>query len=380
MNNRKRICFIVAVTVTAQAFLVDHIKALSKDYDVYLVANLNDNPDFNIEGLKGVKNIPIGREISIFHDLKAVRLLSSYFHKMRFDAVHSVTPKAGLTTALAAKMAGVKHRTHTFTGQVWATRRGAMRKLLKSIDKLIVSLDNHILVDGEAQRKFLISEGVVTEKKSQVLGAGSICGANTVKFTPSGQERKKQRDESGIAPEKVVFTFMGRLNRDKGVYELLQAFNNLVLSCPNAYLLIFGRDEENCISHLNEYPNICDGVNFQYYGLTRTPQLSLQAADVFCLPSYREGFGMSVIEASCLGLPVICSDAYALEDTMVDNVTGLRCKVKDVSSLEEAMKYMYDHPEERKTMGENGRKRVLDIFPGEKIVGAWVNYYKSLLQ
>lgn len=200
-----------------------------------------------------------------------------------------------------------------------------------------------------------------------------------MKFTPSPAERWRQRTELGIAPEKVVYTFMGRLNRDKGIFELLQAFNDLVPSCPNAYLLIFGSDEENCISYLNEYANISDGVNFKYYGLTSTPQLSLQAADVFCLPYYREGFGMSVIEASCLGLLVIFSDAYALADTMVDNVTGLRCKVADVTSLVNTMSYFYDKPDERIRMGENGRKRVMELFSGEKIVGAWVDYYKSLL-
>lgn len=379
-NKRKKICFIVASPGSAKAFLVDHIKALSKDYDVYLVANLDGMHDFTIEGLKGVQHVPILRGISILNDLKAVRLLTKYFRKMRFDAVHSVTPKAGLTTALGARFARINHRTHIFTGQVWATRVGGMRKLLKSIDKLIATLNNHILVDGVAQRKFLISEGVVKEKNSKVLGAGSICGVNTDKFTPSSETRIKQRKDMGIAPGKIVFTFMGRLNRDKGIYELMQAFNNIVKSCPNAYLLIFGVDEEKCMDHLNYYSNIKDGLNFQYFGLTSTPQLSLQAGDVFCLPSYREGFGMSVIEASCLGLPVICSDAYGLGDTMVDDVTGLRCKVGDVRSLEEAMKYMCYHPGERKTMGENGRKRVLDLFTGEKIVGAWVDFYKSLLK
>lgn len=380
MNRRKRICFIVAIPGTARAFLVDHINALSKDYDVYLVANLRYNPDFNISGLKGIQHIPIMRGISILNDLNAVRLLTSYFRQMKFDAVHSVTPKAGLTTALAARLAGIKQRTHIFTGQVWATRSGANRKMLKSIDKLIVSLNNHILVDGEAQRRFLISEGVVTEKNSKVLGAGSICGVNTAKFTPSIEVREKQREKLEITPDRVVFCFMGRINHDKGVYELMQAFNNIVPTCSNAYLLMFGSDEEKYMSHINEFPNICEGINFQYPGSTPTPQLSLQAADVLCLPSYREGFGMSVIEASCLGLPIICSDAYGLGDTIVDNVTGLRCKVGDVKTLEDAMKYMYDHPEDRRIMGKNGRNRVLNLFSGEKIVEAWVNYYNSLLK
>lgn len=376
---KKKICFVVAVPGTAQSFLKDHIKALAKDYDVYLVANLENSPDFEFEGLKGVHHVSIVRNISIAKDCKAVLDLAAYFRKMKFDAVHSVTPKAGLVTALAARMVGIRHRIHIFTGQVWATRSGMMRRMLKSIDRLIATNNNHILVDGESQRQFLIAEGVVSDRKSKVLGAGSICGANTVRFTPEENIRLQQRTLMNIPDDKAVFTFMGRLNRDKGIYELLSAFNDLAKTSPDAFLLIFGRDEENCLSKINEYTNIHAGDNYLYFGPTSTPQLSLQAADVFCLPSYREGFGMSVVEASCLGLPVICSDAYGLADTMVDNETGLRCKVADVPTLVEAMKYLYDHPDERQRMGKNGRNRVLELFTGEKIVGAWCDFYKSIL-
>lgn len=376
---KEKICFVVAVPGSAQSFLKDHIKALAKDYDVYLIANLENSTNFALEGLKGIHHVPIVRNISIAKDCKAVLDLAVYFRKMKFDAVHSVTPKAGLVTALAARLAGIRHRIHIFTGQVWATRTGVMRLLLKSIDRLIAMTNNHILVDGESQRQFLITESVVSDRKSKVLGAGSICGANTLRFTPDENIRMQQRSLMNISDDKVVFTFMGRLNHDKGIFELLSAFNEFVVMSPDAFLLIFGRDEENCISKINEYPNIHDGDNYLYFGPTSTPQLSLQAADVFCLPSYREGFGMSVIEASCLGLPVICSNAYGLADTMVDNETGLRCKVADVPTLVKAMKYLYDHPDERQRMGKNGRNRVLELFSGEKIVGAWCDFYKSIL-
>lgn len=376
---RSKICFVVAIPGTAQSFLKDHIKALAKDYDIYLVANLDTSPDFALEGLKGIHHMSIVRNISTAKDCKAVLDLAAYFRKMKFDAVHSVTPKAGLVTALAARMAGIRHRVHIFTGQVWATRSGLSRSLLKAIDKLIAASNNHILVDGESQRQFLIAEGVVSGRKSKVLGAGSICGANTARFTPDENTRRQQRKIMNIPDRKVVFSFMGRLNRDKGVYELLSAFNKLVATSPDAFLLLFGRDEEDCLSHIGAYENIRSGGNYLYFGPTSTPELSLQAADVFCLPSYREGFGMSVVEASCLGLPVICSDAYGLADTMVDKETGLRCRVADVPTLVDAMKYLYDNPDERIRMGKNGRRRVLDLFTGEKIVGAWCDFYKSML-
>lgn len=380
MDIRKRICFVVAIPGTVQAFLTDHIRALSKMYDIYIACNDNCGNLRRLEGVKDVFSFPIRREISITNDFRSVKMLFGYFKKMKFDAVHSVTPKAALVTALAANLAGIKHRIHIFTGQVWATRKGFMHALLKGMDKLIATLDNHILVDGMSQRHFLIEEGVIKEKNSCVLGAGSICGANIERFSPSLAEREKQRAELSISNEKFVFSYMGRLNREKGIYELLEAFNNILKKFPNAYLLIFGSDEEGCIDKIKEYQNIKEGVNFNYAGITHVPHLALQAADVFCLPSYREGFGMSVVEAQSLGIPAICSDVYGLADTIKDDVTGVRCKVKDVDSLADAMLRMLNNPEKTKQMGKKGRERVLADFAGEKIVAEWLKFYKEIFE
>lgn len=368
----------MAVPGTAQAFLVDHIKALSEKFDIYLVADFSSQPDFMLEGLKGIHHVPINRSIHPLKDIKATVELATYFNKMKFDAVHSVTPKAGFTTAIAAKIAKIPHRIHIFTGQVWATRTGIMRSLLKFLDKIIAELNNHILVDGRSQRQFLISEGVVTEAKSSVLGAGSICGANVEKFVPSERIRNYVRVELGISSDKIVYCFLGRHNREKGVLELFEAFNKLAAEANDAYLLLIGSDEDNCIAQASSLKNIKPHENFLYYGTTPEPEKMLQAADIFCLPSYREGFGMSVVEASCLGIPVICSDAYGLADTMADNVTGIRCKVADVDSLYKAMLKLYNEPELRSELGKNGRERTLKLFPGNVIVGEWVKFYRTL--
>ena len=120
---RQKICFVVAVPVTANAFLRDHIDALSRDFDIYLVGNIKDENE--VKGLKiaGWHHIDIERGISFGKDIKAVWQTICYFKKMKFDVVHSVTPKAGLVAAFAGKMAGVKHRTHIFTGQAWETQK-----------------------------------------------------------------------------------------------------------------------------------------------------------------------------------------------------------------------------------------------------------------
>lgn len=379
MMSRKKICFVVASPSTADSFMRDHIAALQSEYDVYLAGNITSKDEVRRLDINGWQHIDIMRPISLINDLKAVFQLRRYFKRMQFDAVHSITPKAGLVCALGSWLAGVKHRTHIYTGQVWATRKGLMRWLLMACDKVTAVFDNHILVDGEPQRQFLIKNHITTPRKSKVLGAGSISGVNTVRFTPSEEVRNDIRRQLNIGKDDIVFCFMGRQNAEKGIYELYDAFNRLASEFSNVTLLMYGSDEEGCMNHLPKYGNIKQGDNFIFYGNTPTPERHLQGADVFCMPSYREGFGSSVIEASCLGLPVICSDAYGLQDTMVDNETGLRCKVADATSLYDAMKYYVENRSEGIKHGANGRARVLKYFAGEEITKHWVEWYRSIL-
>lgn len=374
---KKRICFIVATPVSAVAFLKEHIAKLSQEYDVYLVANAEQPNALKHLGLSGYKIIKIERSIELFSDIKALWQLFRYFVKMKFDAVHSVTPKAGLITSIAAFFARVPHRIHIYTGQVWATKSGFIRCLLKFMDQIIAKLNNHILVDGEGQRQYLIQNKVVKAETSQVLGDGSICGVNVDNFTPSKNIREQLRKTLKIRDEQVVFIFMGRLNRDKGITELLEAFNRFVTDHKNAYLLLLGFDEENYKEKFPTYENLTED-NFLYYGPTNKPYEYLQVADVFVLPTYREGFGSSVIEASCLGLPVICSDAYGVMDAMVDNVTGLRCKVADVESLKECLALLYKEKEMRLIMGKNGRERVLSKFSSNRVSLLWLKFYSNI--
>ena len=370
----------VAVPGTVMAFLRDHIAALSVDYDVYLMCNIPDKECVSSLPLKGVFHIDINREISLRQDIKAVIQAYRVYRMMDFDAVHSVTPKAGLVTALAASLARIKNRTHIFTGQVWATRKGFQRILLKIIDVLIARLDNHILVDGKTQRSFLEKEGVLRKGKALVFCNGSIAGVNADRFHPSEKDRVEERSKIGIGDGMLTYIFLGRLNRDKGINELYAAYNKLAGKEKDVFLLIVGYDEENFVDKIRNYPNIKNGVNFYYYGSTRFPERVLNAGDVFVLPTYREGFGSSVIEAACVGLPCICSDAYGVLDAYKEGVTGLRCHVGDVQSLYERMKEMHEDRAMVKQMGENSRNRVLQDFNVDSIVKCWVDFYRDILK
>ena len=376
---KKKICFVVAIPMTAHSFLKDHIRVLSEVYDIYLVANIKTAEEVKGLNIKGWKSIDIERGISLANDLKAVALLRSYFREMKFDAVHSVTPKAGLVTALAGKLAGIKHRTHIFTGQVWATRTRAMRWLLKSIDKVIANCDNHILVDGKSQRAFLEKEGVIKPGKALVFCDGSIAGVNSERFVPDATARKEEREKMGIKEDILTYIFLGRLNHDKGIGELYEAYNRLAAEEKDVYLLLVGMDEEGYLDKLSEYKNIQEGKNFHFYGLTKQPERVLNAGDVFVLPTYREGFGSSVLEAACIGLPCICSDAYGVLDAYVDGETGLQCKVGDVETLYQCMKKMHDNVEMRRNMGKRSRERALQNFNVKSISEAWLNFYKEIL-
>ena len=271
-------------------------------------------------------------------------------------------------------------RIHIYTGQVWANKTGLMRFILKTMDRMIALFDNHILVDGEGQRQFLISNRVISAKNSKVLGSGSICGVNLDRFSPSADVREEKRRELCIDDSKTVFVFMGRLNHDKGVYELLSAYNRIASEREDVYLLLFGHDEENVSATIGDYQNIKTGSNFCYYGATSEPHKMLQAGDVFVLPTYREGFGSSVIEASALGLPVICSDAYGVMDAMVDDVTGLRCKVGDIDSLYSAMVKLADDKNLQNYLGNNGRDRVTREFNGADVTKNWVQFYAEIFK
>ena len=378
-----KIAFVVAIPMTARVFLLYHIVNLMQKYEVHLITNYDGQAELKMEFENmGIicHHVPIQRKINLIKDLKVLYLLYRLFKKEGFISVHSVTPKAGLLTAIGGWSASVLHRIHIFTGQVWATRKGIMRMMLKTMDKVIVLLDTNLLVDGEGQRQFLIKEGILSEKNSLVLANGSIAGIKLDKFVISADIRNEERKRLGLSDEKVVYIFLGRLNHDKGIGEIFKAFNKLVLDCSQAVLLFYGVDEEGYDKQVVDYPNIKRGVNYFFPGLTKTPYKSLQAGDVFVLPSWREGFGVSVLEAQALGIPVITSDCYGVIDASKAGETGLRCGVGDVDGLYQCMKEYYKDSNLRLNHGRAGRMRVEKLFDNTLVSKAWVDFYEDMLK
>ena len=327
--------------------------------------------------LKEIKHIPIFRKINIFQDTKALFLLTKYLKSNQFDAVITFTPKAGLIGILSGKIAGIKKRVHFFTGQVWHTKKGLFKRFLMFLDRVVVYFSTNIIVDGRPQQEFLINNDILTENNSVIIGKGTISGIDLGKFCPKPETRNKIRESLNYKEEDLVFMFLGRLNRDKGILDLATAFNRLQVLYPHVKLLVVGPDEENFSEKLKA--EVENNDNFYLYGVTTEPENVMQACDVFCLPSHREAFGLSVIEASACEKPIICSDTYGLKDTIVDDLTGLRHITHDSESIFEKMKLLAEDKVLRDELGLSGRKYIQEYFSKEKMTSLWLEYFNRLL-
>jgi glycosyltransferase involved in cell wall biosynthesis len=377
--SRPRICFVVASEMTVKAFLLDHLRALSKRFDVSVAVDTANPTLLEREGLAvGLFPVRIRRPISPTRDLFALAELLRLFRRERFDAVHSVTPKAGLLSMSAAAVAGVPHRTHTFTGQIWATRTGIVRQFLKRMDSITAALTTTTLADSRSQLDFLIAEGVVKPEKSTVLASGSISGVDVTRFRPDLSSRAEIRKGLGLSGNDVLFLHLGRLNRDKGVLDLAEAFARIATDQENTWLLFVGPDEgdlEPLIKKLTD--NVADRVHF--VGFTREPERYMAASDVLCVPSYREGFGSVVIEAAAVGIPALASRIYGLVDAIEEGYSGLFNEPRDIASLAEQMTLMAANHNFRQLLGKQALERAHRLFRSDIVVGAMVRYYEELL-
>lgn len=372
------LCFVVSRPMTARVFLAEHLLALGKCYDVDLVCDLEGGHRLEqIEGRIGIVSVAIKRKVSPAADFAALLSLYCQFRSKPYAVACSMTPKAGLLSLLASFCGRVPVRIHIFTGQVWVTRSGVKRWLLKMIDKLMACLATDLLADSPSQREFLIAEGVVRPEKIQVLAGGSICGVDVERFRARPGMRDSLRQELGIPEDAVVVLFLGRMNRDKGVLDLARAYADLAVKNQGLWLLAVGPDEEKIQANVAA---ICAEVSSRtrLLGFTDQPERFMVAADIFALPSYREGFGSSVIEAAACGVPSVCSRIYGLTDAVVDGVTGVLHTPADVTDIKIRLEQLLD-PSLRERLGEAARNRAVNEFSQQRLTDGMLSFIESCL-
>lgn len=370
---KKKIALVVSSPMTFKAFYKNHIEKLQEKYDVTLIANF-DQPEPIFDGVKQIA-LNLERKPSIVSDLKALKQMIDILKKEKFILVHSTTPKAGFITQIAGFIAGVKFRLHIFTGQVWASQSGLKRQALKKVDVAIASLATHLLADSESQVEFLIKESIPVKSKIKVLGSGSISGVDLNKFTPKDSDDFKS--DLNLKDKVFIFLFIGRLNKDKGIFDLIKSFEIVHSRHSQAALLIVGSDEENILPFIQNHALYNKSIF--YHEATPQPQDFMAMADVLCLPSYREGFGTVIIEASACGTPSIGSRIYGLSDAIEDGKSGYLFTVGNVDNLAEKMIFSIENPKKLQQASEYGMQRVKEEFSDGLSSELLLDYYHSIL-
>lgn len=373
----KKLCFVATIPAVVHSFLKEHIRASAEKWSVKIISHPDGSELLNDLDAEFIPLV-IERKPSPWRDLCDLIQLMILFHRERFDLVHSITPKAGLLSMMAAWLVGVPNRMHTFTGQVWANKRGWQRSALKLFDKMIALFATHVLVDSPSQRDFLVAEGVLPQGKGIVLGQGSICGVDERRFHPDVREREAVRAELGISSEQTVILFLGRLNRDKGILDLAAAFTHIASFRNDVVLVLVGAEEDVTYARVQE---TCGEYQAQLRRVkfTPRPERYMAVADIFCLPSYREGFGQVIIEAAASGVPTAASRIYGITDAVEDGRTGLLFPAGDVAALTQSLLALIKDQALRQRMGEAARERALKFFASDEITGKLQDLYEQQL-
>ena len=326
--------------------------------------------------------VEMTRTITPLKDLKALLKLYKFFKKEKPFIVHTHTPKAGTVGMIAAKLAGVPNRLHTIAGLPLLEKTGVMRKLLNLVEKLTYSCSTLILPNSLKLKRIILTEKFTSASKLKVIGHGSSNGIDTEHYNiahVTEKEKEQLRESLNINENDTVFIFIGRIVKDKGINELVAAFNLLTKKHSRCKLLLIGSRENHLDPLLSKTEilikeNICiipTGVQKDI-----RPYVSISHALTF--PSYREGFPNVVLQASCMCLPCIVSDINGCNEIIEDQVNGLIIPVKNSEALESAMIYMIENPEKRLDMIKHSRKRILERYKQEFIWDESLKLYRSL--
>lgn len=365
----KKIIRVAAKPSSLDILLRGQLRFLNGSYEVVGVASPDEEVHRRIgerEGIRTVK-VPIERRISLAKDLRALRGLYTLFRKEKPDIVHSLTPKAGLLSMMAARMAGVPVRIHTFTGLIFPWKKGAMSRLLKTMDSFTCRFATHLIPEGNGVKEDL-EKHRVTKKPLRVLANGNINGVDTEFFKPAPKE------ESG---DKVRFVFVGRIVRDKGIEELKSAFERL----DNAELTLVGSFEQ-ALDPVSEscYEWAKSGERVRNVGFQEDIRPYLAGADVLVLPTHREGFPNVPLQAGAMGLPCIVTDICGCNEIVVNHETGLLVKPHDADDLYDAMQTLADDPVLRRQMGRSARERITEKFSQQIVWDALADFYSEALR
>lgn len=379
---------IIGVTSSISYILVRGQIAFLTSYghEVYFVASPDSEVQADVAREGGVF-IPIKmeREINLYKDLISLWKIGKMLRTIKPDIINVSTPKAGLLFTLASKLpcSRAGHKTvFTLRGLRSDTLTGLKRNIIKTTETICCSLADRVIVISPSLMEYAIAKKILAPDKGLVIGQGSSNGIDIDKFrltSGSLSVASHLRAAHSIPKDALVFGYVGRLVKDKGVRELYEAFVNLSFEYPHIYLLLIGSQDEADIlpdALLKEMRSNCKVVLIEF-----TEQIVdwYAVMDIFVLFSYREGFGNVAIEAAAMNTPVITSDIPGLRDAVVDQQTGLYAKSRDTQDLQAKMKLFCDNHSLISRYGNAGRQRIEKFFNNRSIWRGQLDLYEEVL-
>ena len=378
MTNKLKLFIVTTVPVTLKGILSGQPKHLSTEYDVSLISS--PGPEFVEVGLNeqvATHSVSMERGISPLKDLVSLFNMTRLLLKNNPDAVHSYTPKAGLITMLAGFIARVPVRIHTFTGLIFPTSTGTKKQILMWMDRLICVCATTIVPEGNGVKQDLLNNGI-TGKQLSVIGNGNIAGVDTDHFSKSSviSEASDLKRNLNIPNEAFVFCFVGRFTQDKGFNELLTAFKQLP---DNAYLLLVGGQDERLpldqaiANELDAHPRVLQT------GWVNDVRPALTISNVLVLPSYREGFPNTPLQAGSMALPSIVTNINGCNEVIKNGFNGWLVEPKSSNDLVKAMLDAIKC-EDIEQLGSNARNSIKQKFERGLYLEELKKFYKQKFQ
>ncbi|MCL8006002.1 glycosyltransferase family 4 protein [Gelidibacter japonicus] len=380
---KKKIIRITTVPISLAVLLKGQLKYMSNHYEVIGVSSFGREIAL-VEDQENIEThvIEMTRQISPLKDLISAYKLFKFIKKEKPFIVHTHTPKAGTLGMLAARLAGVSNRLHTVAGMPLLEATGAKRQLLNIVEKVTYANATLVLPNSYGLKKIIKDLNFTTEKRLRIIGNGSSNGIDTDYFNKSNinlSQRYNLMQQLSIVQEDFVFVYVGRLVADKGINELVSAFNSISKTYNKIKLLLVGPLETELDPLNNQTILIIESnKNIITVGWQSDVRPYLAISNALVFPSYREGFPNVVMQACAMELACIVTDINGCNEIITNNKNGLVIQPKSIEALQYAMQFFIDNPVKTSEFASVARPNILENYKREVIWNELLNLYKSL--
>jgi glycosyltransferase involved in cell wall biosynthesis len=379
----KKLIRITTVPISLEKLLENQASFFKSYYEVTLVSAQKDQLGVVAKD-QGVAFFPleITRKITPLQDFRSLIKLVRFLLQEKPHFVHSHTPKAGIIGMLAAFIARVPVRMHTVAGLPLMEAKGLKRNLLNLVERITYFCATHVYPNSKGLEDFILQNKFCSSQKMKILGEGSSNGIDTTYFDPANVSKNQQtalKKELLIKPTDFVFCFVGRLVKDKGTNELIEAFVAISEKNSAVKLILVGHTE----AHLDPLlPKTLHSIEFNEniieVGFQKDIRPYLGISDVLAFPSYREGFPNVVLQAGAMGLPCIVSNINGCNEIINDAENGLIIPTKNSQILQQKMELLLENPNGLKFTKREIRERIKNKYERQTFWKLLLAEYQSL--